>query len=93
MKLDKGRCKCLEPGRAPIHQHRQGAGWSEYGFAETDLCFVANKIDIRQQGKLVAKSVRSQGCIRESSISRQGEDDPSPPLSTGETHLEHQAQF
>lgn len=56
MKLDKGRCKGLEPGRAPMHQHMLGADWSEYGFAETDLCFVANsKIDMRQQGMLVAQ--------------------------------------
>lgn len=74
MKLDKGRCKGLEPGRAPMHQHMLGADWSEYGFAETDLCFVANsKIDMRQQGMLVAQSANNLlGCIRESSISRQG---------------------
>lgn len=57
MKLDKDRCKGLEPGRAPMHQHMLGAAWSEYGFAETELCFVANsKIDTSQQGTLVAKS-------------------------------------
>lgn len=73
MKLDKGRCKGLEPGRAPMHQHKLGADRSEYGFAETDLCFAPNsKIDVSQQGMLVAKSLNNLlGCIRESSISRQ----------------------
>lgn len=75
-----------------MYQHRQGSGWLEYGFAETHLCFVANnKIDMRQKGILVAKSVSSLlGCIRESSINRQGEGDP---LSTGDTYLDYQAQL
>lgn len=48
------------------------------------LCWTAR--DVRQQGTLVAKSVSNLlGCIRESSISRQGEGDPSTLFSTGET--------
>lgn len=72
MKLSKGKCKGLRlERRRSMYQHMVGAGWSENSFAEMDLAFLVNKLDMSQQGIFVAKKANSiLSCIGESTTSR-----------------------
>lgn len=72
MKLNKGRCKALHPGRNnPRHQHLLMATQMESSFVGSDLgVLVDAKLNTSQPHALPAKQVNSMGCIKQSITSR-----------------------